>query len=392
MPSASAPRVVRPFPWGGLEATTRAAAVALSSARRWADAHARLDEVARALGAIVKAPVRFLVRRAEPLSQAATLDGSAAVLVAPEGASGPGQGVILEAEAPLAAALVARALDREPPALVGARDGSPVLAGALAAVVRAAARRAHADVPLRVLAAGPGAALARDLVQASGEPVSISLTVLVADDAFLARALVPRTAALHARSAPWTRTALHAMGGARLGLPVVASASFAAAREVGSLAPGDAWVPGNWRLTRSGPDSPWTGPVLLAAPRMNLARAADLVEGANLVLRGMVEDLSWVPPQPDRVSMTETDRTDVLVESMGEVPVVVRVEIGTAEMRAREWAALREGDVIPLGRAVAEPVVLRVGGVELARGELVEMEGEVAVRILSRIEESKEAG
>jgi flagellar motor switch/type III secretory pathway protein FliN len=125
---------------------------------------------------------------------------------------------------------------------------------------------------------------------------------------------------------------------------------------------------------------------------MNLARAADLVEGAKLVLRGMVEDLSWVPAQPDRVSMTETDRTDVLVESMGEVPVVVRVEIGTAEMRAREWAALREGDVIPLGRPVADPVVLRVGGVELARGELVEMEGEVAVRILSRIEESKEAG
>ncbi len=71
-------------------------------------------------------------------------------------------------------------------------------------------------------------------------------------------------------------------------------------------------------------------------------------------------------------------------QAMGDVPVVVRVEIGAAEMRAREWAALGKGDVIALGTRIAEPVVLRVGGIEVARGELVEIDGEVGVRILSR--------
>lgn len=75
---------------------------------------------------------------------------------------------------------------------------------------------------------------------------------------------------------------------------------------------------------------------------------------------------------------------DALLESVGEVPVVVRVEIGTAEMSARQWASVAAGDVIALGRRVGEAVVLRVSGVEVARGELVEIEGEVGVRITER--------
>ena len=78
---------------------------------------------------------------------------------------------------------------------------------------------------------------------------------------------------------------------------------------------------------------------------------------------------------------------DALVDAVGEVPVVVRVEIGTAEMRAREWAALGAGDVVALGRKIGDGVTLRVGGVTVARGELVDLDGEVGVRILGRTEE-----
>ena len=73
------------------------------------------------------------------------------------------------------------------------------------------------------------------------------------------------------------------------------------------------------------------------------------------------------------------------VEVLADAPVVVRVEIGTASMTAREWAGLSAGDVIALGRPIAEPVILRVAGVEVARGELVQVDGEVGVRILSRV-------
>jgi flagellar motor switch/type III secretory pathway protein FliN len=53
-------------------------------------------------------------------------------------------------------------------------------------------------------------------------------------------------------------------------------------------------------------------------------------------------------------------------------------------MRAREWASLSPGDVVALGRRIGEAVTLRVGGVTVARGELVDLDGEIAVRILGR--------
>ena len=81
----------------------------------------------------------------------------------------------------------------------------------------------------------------------------------------------------------------------------------------------------------------------------------------------------------------DIDEKDALVTTLGEVPIVMRVEIGEATMSARDWASLGRGDVISLGRRLGDPVVLRVGGVLVARGELVELEGEVAVRIVERL-------
>ena len=89
--------------------------------------------------------------------------------------------------------------------------------------------------------------------------------------------------------------------------------------------------------------------------------------------------------------MEESKNTSALIDAVGEVPVVVRVEIGSAEMRAREWAALTKGDVIAIGTRVGEHVTLRAGGVAIARGELVDVDGEVGVRIveLLQIKESR---
>jgi flagellar motor switch/type III secretory pathway protein FliN len=40
---------------------------------------------------------------------------------------------------------------------------------------------------------------------------------------------------------------------------------------------------------------------------------------------------------------------------------------------------------VALGRRIGDPVVLRVGGVAVARGDLVEIDGEVGVRIVERL-------
>ena len=104
------------------------------------------------------------------------------------------------------------------------------------------------------------------------------------------------------------------------------------------------------------------------------------------------EETSAMPAKGPNESENESDddrgrQADSLLAALGDAPVVVRVEIGVAQMPAREWAELGPGDVVALGRRIAEPVVLRVAGREVARGELVDLEGEVGVRIMSRGEE-----
>jgi flagellar motor switch/type III secretory pathway protein FliN len=53
-------------------------------------------------------------------------------------------------------------------------------------------------------------------------------------------------------------------------------------------------------------------------------------------------------------------------------------------LTAQEWADLGPGGVLATGVKLGAPVVLRAGGVAIARGELCELDGEVAVRILER--------
>ena len=73
------------------------------------------------------------------------------------------------------------------------------------------------------------------------------------------------------------------------------------------------------------------------------------------------------------------------VEAIGDVPIVVRVEVGEAQMTAREWATLGRGDVVALGRRVGEQVVLRGRRRRRGAGEGREIDGEIGVRIVERL-------
>ncbi|MGZ3407664.1 MAG: type III secretion system cytoplasmic ring protein SctQ, partial [Polyangia bacterium] len=64
-----------------------------------------------------------------------------------------------------------------------------------------------------------------------------------------------------------------------------------------------------------------------------------------------------------------------------ELPVEVVCELGRVTMSGRELLELRPGVVIPAGRPLSGPVDLTVGGRVVARGELVDVEGEIGVRI-----------
>jgi flagellar motor switch/type III secretory pathway protein FliN len=374
---------IRPFPWRSLEATTRAEVSALRDVKRWAASHVRVDQLARTFGELLGAEVELHVRRAQPLAISRAIGEGVGVLLARADDPGIARSVLIEAEGALAANVVARALRRPTSRLVTTeKTPSPGLAGAFAAIVVAAARRAHQGVPICVRSAGPAGAVEASLAELEPELWAISLTVLVAHDAFAARVIVSRAAAISSAAPAWDAGVLASLGPTPLVLPIVACATWAAAADVATLRSGDAFMPRpsgkNWEIVRGGRAGAM-GPVLLAPPSSDLGLGAQLGEDGHLVLRGRLEPLLATEAHMD------SDERGAVVATLGEVPVVVRVEIGEATMSARDWASLGRGDVVALGRRVGEPVLLRVGGIPLARGELVEIDGEVGVRILERL-------
>ncbi len=287
----------RAFPWSTFESLTYADAASNRALRRWGEAHTVAGDIARALHEVTGARVEISVRRIRHATEPRPLDGSVAVVLAGPDERSLGRGVLLEAEGGLAAALVARALERPAPKIIDpARPGSGRIAGALAAIVISAARRSHAGTPLRVLTAGPGAALASDFARFVPDAIVAELTVLVDDTAHLARVVLDRAPAFASAGRPWDRERLTALGDILLALPVVVAASAGSAFEVASLAVGDVWIPGAWPLARTATGA-WVGLVTVAAPSLEVGACATLGEDGRLVLRGGVEDLAWTPPR-----------------------------------------------------------------------------------------------
>jgi type III secretion system YscQ/HrcQ family protein len=156
-------------------------------------------------------------------------------------------------------------------------------------------------------------------------------------------------------------------------LPLVAGVCVASGAELASLRPGDAWSCGDgWFIDEHG-----RGRGALAAPGDDFGMRVDLTEDGRIVL-GAERVVLPVDAEDER---TMSDAKGTLTEALLDAPIVVRVEIGAVSMSVRDWTRLGPGDVIETGRRIAEPVVLRVAGREVAHGELVNVEGELGVRI-----------
>src|SRR5262249_33978928 len=147
--------------------------------------------VTRAIGELVGARVDVILRA---IGTSASKEGLGILLACADDAQGQAEICLIDVEPALAAGLCARALRRKPPAIVDpAREASPELGGALAGILVAASRRVHAGAPLVVQAIGPARALAPRL---GADAIVASFTVLVDDDAYLARAAIPRAQAV----------------------------------------------------------------------------------------------------------------------------------------------------------------------------------------------------
>lgn len=248
-----------------------------------------------------------------------------------------------------------------------------------------------ADVGVDPPLAGAGAALTLELARRTARGEAPEFV------AFGAGAAPPAGAALHGSASVWLREApyrvtfqvraiaelatlagspvarparLRALGGARLRVPWVCALSTATPDLVAGLGRGDVWLPGaNAWLG----DAPPTSGVI--APSRSARGMPVRVSNGRIVL-GAEPVLLHEEPEAN-VTQEESE----IEQIVGETPVVVRLEIGALELTAAEWASLRPGDVVQSGRRIEDGVVLRAAGREIARGELVEIEGEVGVRI-----------
>jgi flagellar motor switch/type III secretory pathway protein FliN len=374
---------VGPFPFSGLESLTRADVAQAARLRRVTHAFIDVDGIERAVAELVGEPVTITLRGARRLQGPPAADDATGVVLALAGApttTTHARRVLVEVEGALAAALSTRALRQKFPRIVDtSRTPSPAVAGAFAAVLIAALRRAHAGGVLKVVAAGPAAVLARDLLHAERDVTTATLTVTIGEDAFEARVSVPDALAEPPRELLFSRASLVAMGDATIAMPLVMTTTLAGREDLFDLGHGDVFVPGKNTFPLRA-DGAVVGAVAIVAPSAERGLSADLAENGRLVVRGLLESHPWLQER----SMPKGEAEVTTIESLEHAPVVVRVELGTVEMKAHEWAELGPGDVIALGRRVGDPAILRVGGVELARGELVQVDGEYGVRILAR--------
>ena len=368
----------RPFPWGSLDVTTQAEAALLRDVRRWIAGVVPAQAWTAVMHDILGARVEILTRRFDA-DEPSIRDGHVGVLLRADRGGDPPSFVLVEGEPALAAAVVARAIRRPPLSVPYPRELSPALAGAFAATLAAGLRRSRGGATFAVDQAGPAQRLSAELAARSTDLAALSATVLLDEDAFAARLTFSRHDVSVAPDPCWTARELAAMGGPRLALPVVACAFHAAAGEIAATRIGDVLVLEGWSLGVS-PGGSWTGRTWLAAPSADEGIRAQLGEQGSLVLGGTLEALCAAEE-----TMAGAEEGDALVSAVGDIPVIVRVEIGEATMAARDWATLAPGDVIALGRRVGERVSVRVGGVVVARGELVDIEGQIGVRLTERI-------
>jgi flagellar motor switch/type III secretory pathway protein FliN len=333
------------YPWGALEPVSRAAVRVAAGARQ--ALRASCDRAASALGELLELPCEIVVKRSQlgrvpALSQAVWLSRDGVAL-----------GALVEPA--FATFLASRVLRRAEPLSDPNAPLSPPLVALLAALGVETARRTGVDTT--VLGAPP-----------IGEEALVSdVTVVLEGRPFSLKAFI-----VGAEAAPLREPSLAALGELTLRVPLVGASVLVERRDLLALETGGALLLGEG----AGVDAHGGGRAVLIAPESERGISVHLRPDGRLVVGEATEARLSVETAKPVTSEGET-LTDVLLET----PVVVRVELGAVSMSAREWARLGPGDVIETAQRIAEPVVLRIAGREVGRGELVNVDGQVGVRI-----------
>jgi flagellar motor switch/type III secretory pathway protein FliN len=353
------------FPWHTLEPVARAPLLSLRASRHLLAEAFDPARLAEGLARVVETPVTIVVRTVDNRSPAADF-----VRIGLERTAGPGTWVV-GAEPALASALLALLLRRPVPLVATNAELDSTLFGALSALLVEAARTSGTLESLR-----PARVNASAL---TGAPV-VHATVIVKDKPYAAAAWLPSTVAVEPELP--ARLLFATLGESELRLPLVVATCLTTPRLLAELSVGSAFSPGEFWV-----DASLRGRAVLAAGTSERGIAVELQASGEIVLREATAVALAASEATNMVSNEAPNQT--LADAVLDAPLVVRVELGSVSMPAREWGALKPGDVIGTGRRLAEPVLLRAGGQVLARGELVNLEGELAVRVLELLAQDR---
>ena len=92
------------------------------------------------------------------------------------------------------------------------------------------------------------------------------------------------------------------------------------------------------------------------------------------------------PPATERLKMQEEAREEEQTDESGialeELMLTVHVELAARRISLAELTRLRVGQLLELGCQATDPVELVSEGRTLARGELIDIEGRLGVRVM----------
>jgi type III secretion system YscQ/HrcQ family protein len=176
------------------------------------------------------------------------------------------------------------------------------------------------------------------------------------------------------RAAAWTDQG----PAAALELMLVADAGTLAlgSAELGALARGDVVLLDELEPWRAA--SGWRGPIRVHVAEGGTGAILCCVRDGDLVVEGF--EPSEEPRMTHARSVPSAEQPPALV-ALADVPVQLSLELGRFAVTLQELSALRAGDVLVSGLPVGQRVALRAGTQLVARGELVEVDGELGLRI-----------
>ncbi|MDX2053531.1 MAG: FliM/FliN family flagellar motor switch protein [Polyangiaceae bacterium] len=376
---------ISPFPWHSLAGVTRASAQANTELGHWFRAAVGSRALAEALGKILAGRVDV---RSEPLNESASR-------ILKQSFCSPLRFETLDEhwrfelclEPALVQLAITRVFGRPSTAVALSAPLDPSLQGALGAIAVEAFRRAgsHAQLFFRPLPNGQSADADTRAQGRAITPLHLQhlVTAQVDDRAYhLTLQATPNTDR-PSKVARRDQTLLSNLGELTLEIPLVVAQSQVSRAELAHLMVGDAWMPGSGWLF----DPRLGGRGWLAAGRSERGLAIRVEPSGRVTIEPHAGVLPWEVAMNEIESRNPaeavSDQEGLATSTALEAPVVVRVELGSVALTAREWAALGPGDVLHVGQRILAPAVLRVAGQPVATGELVNVEGELGVRILT---------